>query len=68
MAAIIATAIVSIAVSVTASAAIIIKITGEAQKYVLDFLLKEFDENSKMLVQSYQGLDEIINELKSKIG
>lgn len=67
MVAIIATAIVSIVVSIGVSAALIIKITAESQKTVADFMLKEFEENSKLLVQSHQSMDEMLKAFKGKI-
>ncbi len=67
MIAIIATAIVSIVVSVMVSAALIIKITAESQRAVADFMLKEFDENSKAILQMSHGLHETVEEVKSKI-
>lgn len=54
MVAIIATAVVSVIVSVGVSAAIIIKITTEIQKGVADCLMKLFEENFNDSMQFYK--------------
>ena len=67
MVAIVATAIVSIVVSVTVSAVLIIKITAESQRAVADFMLKEFEKNSEAILQMSKGLYETVEMVKNKI-
>ena len=62
MVVIIATAIVSTVVSVTVSAAFIIKITAESQRTVADFMLKEFEENLKDNMQFYKSINEMLTK------
>lgn len=67
MVAIIATAIVSIIVSVGISAAIIIKITAESHKTVEKFVLHEMEKNHEFACQIYESLDKLIKKLNEKV-
>ena len=62
MVAIIATAVVSVIVSVGVSAAIIIKITTEIQKGVADCLMKLFEENFNDSMQFYKSINEMLKK------
>lgn len=64
MVAIIATAIVSIIVSVGVSAAIIIKISTEILKQSTDMLLKEFEENHNECMQFYINVSELLKKIQ----
>lgn len=59
---VIATAIVSIIVSVGISAVIIIKITTEILRQSTDMLMKEFEENHNDCMQFYKSINEMLTK------